>query len=118
MSIGLTINEIGTAIRSAIADLPDVEAAYGFGSFFRGEAGCRDIDVVVVAVSHCEDTLALFYLVRRRLEAIGDLFDLTLLTYEEFQRKPLLEHDSLTEVYLRCEELQREGLESLGLQRQ
>lgn len=104
---------MATAIRSAIADLPDVQAAYGFGSFFRGEAGCRDIDVVVMAASHCEDTLALFYLVRRRLEAIGDLFDLTLLTHEEFQRQPLLEHGSLTEVYVRCEELA-----SLGLRRQ
>ena len=100
MSIGITINEIKTAIRLAIADLPEVNAAYGFGSFFRGEAVYGDIDVLVVASPHCGDTLILYYLVRKRLKAIGDLFDLTLLTYGEFQRKPLLEHDSLTEVYV------------------
>ncbi len=102
MTIGLTINEIQTAIRSAIVDLPDVTAVYGFGSFFRGEAAYRDIDVLVVVSPYCEDTLTLYYMVRQRLQAIGDLLDLTLLTYEEFQRKPLLEHDSLTEVYARC----------------
>ena len=88
-----------TEIRSAIADLPDVHSVYGFVSCFRCEATYRDIDLLVVASFNCGNTLVLYYQVRERLAVIGGLFDLTVLTYEEFQRKPLLEHDSLTEIY-------------------
>jgi predicted nucleotidyltransferase len=88
------------AIRSAIVDLPDVHAVYGFGSYFRNEPH-NDIDLLVVACPGCPDTLALFYEVRRRLYAVEGPIDLTFLTYGEFLKQPLIEHDSLTEIYMR-----------------
>lgn len=100
MSTGSIIRRTATAIRLAIADLPDVYAVYGFGSYFRAKQH-NDIDLLAVACSGCPDSLALFYEVRRRLEVIEGPIDLTLLTYTEFLRKPLREHDSLTEIYVK-----------------
>lgn len=89
-----------TEIRSITAELHDIYGVYGFGSFFQGEL-YNDIDVLIVASPVCRDTLSLFYSAKERLQKIDQSLDIdiTLLTYSEFLAKPLLEIDSLTEIY-------------------
>jgi predicted nucleotidyltransferase len=98
MITGTTIRKTVTAIQSALADLPDVYAVYGFGSYFRDERH-NDIDLLVIACPGCLDSLALFYEVRKRLYILEGPIDITLLTYGEFLGRPLMEHDSLTEIH-------------------
>jgi predicted nucleotidyltransferase len=93
-------------IQSITAELHDIYGVYGFGSFFRGDQ-YNDIDILIVASPVCEDTLSLFYLAKERLQEIDQSIDIdiTLLTYSEFLAKPLLEMDSLTEIYIGSESL-------------
>jgi predicted nucleotidyltransferase len=88
-------------IQFITATLRDIYGVYGFGSFFRGDQ-YNDIDILIVASPVCEDTLSLFYLAKERLQEIDQSvdIDITLLTYSEFLTKPLLEMDSLTEIYI------------------
>ena len=90
-----------TETQAITAEVHDIYGVYGFGSFFRGDQ-YNDIDILIVASSVCKDTLSLFYLLKERLEEIIDEsinIDIILLTYCEFLTKPLLEMDSLTEIY-------------------
>ena len=90
-----------TETQAITAEVHDIYGVYGFGSFFRGDQ-YNDIDILIVASSVCKDTLSLFYLLKERLEEIIDEsinIDIILLTYSEFLTKPLLEMDSLTEIY-------------------
>jgi predicted nucleotidyltransferase len=89
-----------TEIQSITAELHDIYGVYGFGSFFRGDQ-YNDIDILIVASPVCRDTLSLFYLAKERLQKADKSLDIdiTLLTYTEFLAKPLLEIDSLTEIY-------------------
>jgi predicted nucleotidyltransferase len=93
-------------IQFITAELRDIYGVYGFGSFFRGDQ-YNDIDILIVASPICEDTLSLFYLAKERLQEIDQSIDIdiTLLTYSEFLAKPLLEMDSLTEIYIGSESL-------------
>jgi predicted nucleotidyltransferase len=95
-----------TEIQSITAKLHDIYGVYGFGSFFRGDQ-YNDIDILIVASPVCEDTLSLFYLLKERLEEIDKSIDIDiiLLTYSEFLTKPLLEMDSLTEIYTGSEDV-------------
>lgn len=90
-----------TEIQSITAELHDIYGVYGFGSFFRSAARYNDLDILIVASPVCEDTLSLFYLAKERLQEIDKSIDIdiTLLTYSEFLTQPLLEMDSLTEIY-------------------
>jgi predicted nucleotidyltransferase len=100
MNSGHIIKKIKKEIQSITAELHDIYGVYGFGSFFRSDR-YNDIDILIVASPVCEDTLSLFYLAKERLQEIDQSIDIdiTLLTYSEFLTKPLLEMDSLTEIY-------------------
>lgn len=84
--------------------MPDVDAAYGFGSFFRNEK-FNDIDLLVVATKDCKDGLATYYAIRRRLQALASRLKfklhLTFLTAKEFKSRPLLEMDHLVALWRR-----------------
>jgi predicted nucleotidyltransferase len=93
-------------IQSVTTELHDIYGVYGFGSFFRGDL-YNDIDILIVASPSCEDTLSLFYLIKNKLQkVVPSLYiDITLLTYSEFLTKPLLEMDTLAEIYTNSENL-------------
>lgn len=78
-------------------------AVYGFGSFFRCE-NASDCDLLLVVSNECPDLGLLhaklhhtFYELGRNLSLV---FDLTVLTEREHQRKPLKEHDILVPISL------------------
>lgn len=73
-------------------------AVYGFGSFFRGK-DANDCDLLLVVENDCEDLGRLHAELSRSFLSLGEkllvLFDLTILTEREHQRRPLREHDIL-----------------------
>jgi predicted nucleotidyltransferase len=89
------------AIQSITSKSHNIYGVYGFGSFFRDDQ-YNDVDILIVASPECRDTLSLFYSVREQLQIVDENLniDLTLLTYSEFLTKPLLESNSLTEIYV------------------
>ena len=101
MSFGNTIKQIKTEIQSITAKLHNIHGVYGFGSFFRSEH-YNDVDILVVTSPDCKDTLSIFYLINKKLQRIDENLeiDLTLLTYDEFIEKPLIEIDALTLIYV------------------
>lgn len=79
---------------------------YGFGSFFRS-AVANDCDILLVVNSNCEDLgllhadlYGVFMLLSEKLSVV---FDLTILTEREHQRKPLREHDVLVSLSARLQ---------------
>ena len=108
MSTGLTRNQIRGRLAALFAGLEGIQAAYGFGSFFRSGT-YADIDIVVVFGPTCLEPLPVFNvlltLTDKLSETIGVRIDITPLTDREFNQKPLLESDSLIPIYqLRCAE--------------
>ena len=101
---GITIKKIETEIRSIAPEVSEVNAVYGFGSFFRSQR-YSDIDIIAVASPSCEDYLGTYYAFRTKIESIGVrlsvIFDITFLTAREFEERPLLEMDRLVEVFRR-----------------
>lgn len=104
VSFGLTIEKIRTEIQLITSSRRDLEAVFGFGSFFRAEQ-YNDIDLLAVAVPQCESGLQTYYEVNTALINVGIRlrvrFDITFLTYNEFLEGPLLEMHSLTPLYFR-----------------
>lgn len=90
------------AVPSTITGVRDVEAVYGFGSFFRNEM-FNDIDLLVVTTAECPDCLATYYAIRQRLLALaahqGFKLHLVFLTAKEFEERPLREMDQLVALW-------------------
>lgn len=80
------------AVQSIISVEKELEALYGFGSFFRGES-FNDIDLLAVASLGNSNTLLTFYKVSSALEPIGVKAQapvhVTLLTFSEYLSRPL-----------------------------
>ena len=95
MSSGLTKNLIQTELAQSLTGIPQIDAVFGFGSYFRGEP-FHDIDLVLVFKEDCENTLAVYELVLSRLKEayvrLGVRLHITPLTANEFREKPLREH--------------------------
>lgn len=104
MNTGPTRSQIEIQLAELFEGLAGIQAAYGFGSFFRHKS-YSDIDIVVVFSADCIETLPVFNAALKRTEALGQTigvrFDVTPLTEREFKRKPLLESDSLVPLYQR-----------------
>jgi hypothetical protein len=98
MTTGLTIEKMGMEIRSIIIELPDVDAAFGFGSFFRNQP-FHDVDVLVVLKPGCCSNLRVYYELQGCFRELGLRFevciDFTVLTSREFSERPLIDMDSL-----------------------
>lgn len=92
LSIGLITSAIKKEILSTTLVRNGLDAVYGFGSFFRGDA-FNDIDLLAVASEASVNNLATYYDFRSSLARlssdIGTPFHLTLLTVEEFLSRPL-----------------------------
>jgi predicted nucleotidyltransferase len=88
-----------TEILREAEGLEGIAALYGMGSYFRGEASYRDIDLVIVVDCARADLLAKGHEIRRSFvnlgERLGVAFDLTILTPREFAEKPLRDMDAL-----------------------
>jgi predicted nucleotidyltransferase len=88
----LTIAEMRMAIQSLPIGQLGVKRIYGFGSFFRsGEFS--DVDLVVIVWPVVATSVGSYYLLKNEFERVGrDLcvpIDLTVLTEEEFETRPL-----------------------------
>ena len=98
MSSGLTKKLIQTELTRSLTGVPQIDAVFGFGSFFRGEP-FNDIDLALVFKEDCENTLATYELVLSRLkeadERLGVRLHVTPFTAKEFRERPLREHASL-----------------------
>lgn len=94
------INEINQIISEKY--LTDVLAVYGFGSYFRSTS-YSDIDLIVVSTDKTKDELSVYQQLLDDLGGIAKkysvLLDLTYLKYSEFSDAPILEKDSLVEIY-------------------
>ena len=85
-----------------LAGISEVEAVFGFGSFFRGEA-FEDVDLAVVFREDCDAPLAVFERVLERLrivdERLGVHLHVTPFTAKEFKSGPLREHARLVALF-------------------
>lgn len=104
MTSGTTIRKIKTAIQSTAEGVLAVESAWGFGSFFRGEA-YDDVDILIVLRCSTEELSGLVRSLRSDfLTAEREMklqFDLLFLTPEEFSSRPLRDMDQLIPLYQR-----------------
>lgn len=102
MTTGLTIEEIKTEIRSIATRRDDLHSVFGFGSCFRGE-NYRDVDILIVLKTCDTSILPIYYALKIDIEALGRtlgvIFDLTVLTVDEFAERPLRDMDSLVEIF-------------------
>ncbi|WP_431523442.1 nucleotidyltransferase domain-containing protein [Mesorhizobium captivum] len=104
MISGNTTRKIRTEIRSILEGCSSFQSAWGFGSYFRGEA-FKDVDILVVV--DCERDKLLF--LTRQLKAevlnlereLGMIFDLLILTVREFAQRPLRDMDQMVLLYRR-----------------
>jgi len=92
--------KIKTAIDTIILNL-DVNSAYGFGSFFRGEL-FRDVDILFTTEISDEKLPDLHRSLSAHLSelslSIGYPVDFTLLTRDEFSSAPLRDHAKLVKL--------------------
>lgn len=83
---------------------PDVEAIYGFGSFFRGEQH-RDIDLLCVVTCERDELLANGVALRSCLSSLsdrrGEVVDLLIVNPAEFAEAPLRDMEELVVIYRR-----------------
>jgi predicted nucleotidyltransferase len=83
----------------------DIDAVYGFGSFFRSTQ-YQDVDLLIVASPNCNNTLLVYYILRARLLELGEQlavhFDITFLTYREYMERPLREMNVLVPLAGSC----------------
>ena len=95
MNSGITKNLIQIELARSLTDIPQIDAVFGFGSYFRGQP-FNDVDLAVVFKEDCEDALAVFELVLSRLKEsenrLGVHLDITPFTAKEFRERPLREH--------------------------
>ncbi|WP_232297987.1 hypothetical protein [Nitrosospira sp. NpAV] len=65
----------------------------------------RDIDILVVSTRECRNHLQVYYDFQQGAARIGSKIgvpiDITFLTAREYRERPLLEMDTLTELYRR-----------------
>lgn len=98
LSTGRIANEIRTAIRATIFIEEQLDAVFGFGSFFRGEP-FREIDVLAVTSHANTELLPTYYLLMSALEPIsaraGCPVHLVMFTPDEFGTKPLRDMHAL-----------------------
>ena len=98
MNSGPTIKKIKKEIQSIHSKHHDLLEVYGFGSFFRSK-NANDCDLLLVVNNECKDLGRLHADLSKSFLLLSDklstLFDLTILTEREHQRKPLREHDIL-----------------------
>jgi predicted nucleotidyltransferase len=102
MNSGLTKSQIQTELSLALVGIGEVEAVFGFGSFFRGEP-FNDVDLALVFTENCDNALTAFERVLSRLRAsedrLGVHLHITPFTAKEFRERPLLEHDRLVRLF-------------------
>jgi predicted nucleotidyltransferase len=102
MNSGLTKNWIRTELSQKLTGMSEVEAVFGFGSFFRDEA-FGDVDLAVVFREDCDDTLSAFEQVLERLKTVDEVLGLHLdvipFTAKEFKSRPLREHAQLVPLF-------------------
>jgi predicted nucleotidyltransferase len=102
MISGDIINEMMTEIRGILSTTDEIISVWGFGSFFRDAAQAKDIDLLAV-VDRGDLDLDLVRAVRVGFQSLGFMLgrnvDLTILTYNEFQEKRLLEMESLIPLF-------------------
>lgn len=95
MSSGPTKNLIRTELAQSLTDIPEIDAVFGFGSYFRGEP-FNDIDLALVFKESCENALATYEIVLSRLkeadDRLGVRLHVTPFTANEFRERPLREH--------------------------
>ena len=98
MNSGLTKNLIQIELVRSLSGIHQIEAVFGFGSYFRGQP-FNDVDLAVVFKENCEDTLAVFELVLSRLKESDNQLQvhlhITPFTAKEFRERPLREHATL-----------------------
>lgn len=98
MTSGHIIKKIKTEIQLIHTSNIYLVAVYGFGSFFRSEKA-KDCDLLLVVSTDCPNLGLLHAELCNIFLILGDqlsvVFDLTILTEREHQRKPLREHDML-----------------------
>jgi predicted nucleotidyltransferase len=98
MNSGITKNQIKIELSRSLEGISEVEAVFGFGSFFRDEP-FNDVDLALVFSDNCVDPLPAFERVMSRLKAaeenLGVRLHVTPLTAKEFQERPLLDHERL-----------------------
>ena len=104
MNTGITKSQIEAQLRELMRGLKDVDALYGFGSFFRASE-YNDIDLVVV-ISCCRHEQLRIYeeiikICGPLAKRIGLRFDITPLTQSEFAEEPLREMKSLIPIYIK-----------------
>lgn len=102
MNSGLTKSQLQIELSLALAGICEVEAVFGFGSFFRGEP-FNDVDLALVFSLNCDDALAVFELVLSRLRTVegrlGAPLHVTPFTAKEFREEPLRDHHRLVPLY-------------------
>ena len=95
MNSGLTKNLIQTELAQSLTGIQQIDAVFGFGSYFRGEP-FNDIDLALVFKEDCENVLETYELVLSRLkeatDRLGVRLHITPFTAREFQERPLREH--------------------------
>lgn len=104
MNTGITRSQIEAQLRDLMRELENVDALYGFGSFFRSTE-YNDIDlVVVISCSRHEQVRAYEEIIEACAplsRRIGARFDITPLTPTEFVEKPLYEMQNLVPIYIK-----------------
>jgi predicted nucleotidyltransferase len=114
MNSGLTKSQIQTELSLALVGVGEVEAVFGFGSFFRGEP-FNDVDLALVFTENCDNALAVFERVLLRLRAaedrLGAHLHVTPFTAKEFRERPLREHALLVALFPRLSPVQGESQE-------
>jgi predicted nucleotidyltransferase len=104
MNSGLTKNQIQIELSSALIGILELEAVFGFGSFFRGEP-FNDVDLAIVFSENCENALGVFEQIMLRLKVaedrLGVHLHVTPFTAKEFSERPLRDHDRLVPISFR-----------------
>ncbi|NOR44545.1 MAG: hypothetical protein GQ534_03080 [Candidatus Delongbacteria bacterium] len=94
------LNEIRSMI--VLNYIEDIQAIYGFGSYFRSER-YSDVDLVVVSSKKVKDELSLYLRLHNQLKVIVEnhsvILDLTYLKYGEFNKAPILEKGQLVTIF-------------------
>jgi len=104
MNTGITKSQIKAQLRDLMRGLKNVDALYGFGSFFRASE-YNDIDLVVVISCCRHEQLRIYEEIKKACgpisKRIGVWFDITPLTPSEFAEEPLREMKSLVPIYIK-----------------
>lgn len=104
MNTGITKSQIEAQLRDLMRGLKNVDALYGFGSFFWASE-YNDIDLVVVISCCRHEQLRIYEEIKKACgplsKRIGLRFDITPLTPSEFAERPLREMKILVPIYIK-----------------